>query len=92
MENHFNEYDKKTSKTHNFWQYVEFSNKADDNYYELMPSLKKKKEATQQEIFKSFSDFDSNIEKRYKRSPNRTIKNINFFMKDMVEISLDYLK
>lgn len=92
LENHFNKERINESNGHLFWEYVTFSDNIDDNYYKLIESLTKKKDSTQLEIFNNFDEFDSNIEYRYKNNPNRTISNIDFFMKDMIQISLDYLQ
>jgi dipeptidase len=94
LENHFMEYEdiKKQTSFQNFWMYVEFADHIDDNYYKLMPKVIAKKNATQQDIFKTFDEFDSNIYNQYIRNHKRAIKYLDFFMKDMFEISIKYLK
>jgi len=94
IENHFNTYDdiKNQTSSHNFWKFVEYSDILNSNYYELMPSIIDKKESTQIEIFKIFSDFDKNIQKQFSTNKSKAIKNIDFFLKDIIDMSFDYLE
>jgi len=94
LKNHFNQYDdiKEQTATHKFWKYVNFADRIDKDYKKLIPNVKNNKESTQQEIFRTFEEFENNIKNQYKRNQKRAIKYIDFFMKDMIEISLDYLQ
>ncbi len=93
LKNHFIKYDsiKESTSSHNFWKYVDFADRIDKNYYKLMPKVENNKESTQQDIFKAFYKFDKSIHKQYDRNPHKTINNIDLFMRNMIEISLDYL-
>ena len=94
LENHFTKYENIENETdsHNFWKYVNYANDIDNNYFELIPNVKSIKESTQQDIFNSFEEFEENLEKQYNRNQKRATKNIDFFMKDMIKISLDHLE
>jgi len=94
LENHFNQYEniKEQTNSHSFWKYVEFADRIDKDYYEKITDVQKNKKSTQQDIFMTFAEFDNNIQNQFKRNESKAIKTIDFFMKDMIEISLDYLQ
>jgi len=93
LKNHFIQYDdiKTQTRSHNFWNYVEYADKINTNYYGLMPSVISKKDETQNDIFEKFSRFDDKISKIYRINPQVLSDTINTFTNEMIDISLDYI-
>ena len=93
LENHFNKYDdiKSETNTHKFWGYVNYAEKVDYNYYELMPSVKIKRQMAQQEIFEDYNNFDKDIINSYNQNPQTVSDSINIFTNKMIKKSVNYI-
>lgn len=93
LENHFVKYDAVKTKTssHKFWDYVNYAEKVDTGYYDLMPSVKSQQKIVQQEIFDEYSNFDNNIINLYNQNPQTSIDSINVFINTMIDKSVNYM-
>ncbi len=93
LENHFIKYDDVKTQTgsHKFWEYVNYAEKADYNYYDLMPSVKIERQMTQQEIFDDYSIFDKDIINLYNQNPQTVSDSINIFTNKMLKKSTNYI-
>ena len=93
LKNHFVKYDDVIIQTssHHFWGYVNYAEKVDNNYYELISSITEKKQSAQQEIFDNFSNLDQNISNLLNENPQQAIDSINHFTKRMINRSIDYM-
>jgi len=93
LENHFVKYDdvKTQTSSHKFWDYVNFADNIDENYYELIPSVKVEKNNIQKQIFTKFSEFDEILSEIYSENPQVLNNSINTFTNEIIDISLDYM-
>ena len=70
-----------------FWSFIAFSEKADENYIELIPEIRKNKELFQRELLSNQGEFEKEALSLYKNNKQKFMKKLTAYTNEMAKRS-----